>query len=110
MKRKQTKWEQIIDTVKKTAEKLPGLKKEFDDRKTFFCFSCSSRVAWSGGRRMIVMMIILSSSHHKISGRHKARPTVEWREELKIRDKAKQLEGLVQVMMRVIMIMNHDAS
>ena len=24
MKRKQTKWERVIDTVKKTAEKLPG--------------------------------------------------------------------------------------
>jgi len=34
----------------------------------------------------------------KLPGRHKARPTVEWREELKIRDKAKQLEGLVQGM------------
>jgi len=52
VKRKQSKWEQIIDTVKKTAEKLPG--------------------------------------------RHKARPTVDWREEMKIRDKAKQMEGLVQ--------------
>ena len=51
------------------------------------------------------MMIILSSSHHKISGRHKARPTVEWREELKIRDKAKQLEGLVQVIMMMVTMM-----
>ena len=37
VKRKQTKWEQIIDTVKKTAEKLPGAKKEFDDHEHYLC-------------------------------------------------------------------------
>ena len=38
------------------------------------------------------------------AGRHKTRPTVEWREELKIRDKAKQLEGLVQVLILIILM------
>jgi hypothetical protein len=56
VKRKQSKWEQILDTVKKTTDNLLGTK---------------------------------------------PKPTVEWREELKKRDKAKQMawaEGLVQGM------------
>ena len=31
MKRKQTKWERVIDTVKKTAEKLPGTSENYAD-------------------------------------------------------------------------------
>ena len=38
VKRKQSKWEQIIDTVKKTAEKLPG---KTNSDHTFIVVFCS---------------------------------------------------------------------
>ena len=47
---------------------------------------------------MIAHSLHMLLSFSICEGRHKARPTVDWREEMKIRDKAKQMEGLVQVL------------
>ena len=57
---------------------------------------------------MIAHSLHMLLSFSICEGRHKARPTVDWREEMKIRDKAKQMEGLVQVLHGLDVVDQHD--